>query len=119
MRSFYKIEFMFQVTRILVLNYLLSQKNKWKKLYFNRNIKYNSANLFVIPITFIGLTALSVDTSVKFSPLNFKNASNRILVDKKLFSKKSGIIKIPTWRYHDIDTAENWKRAEIFSRYIK
>ena len=39
--------------------------------------------------------------------------------EKKLFSKKSGIIKIPTWRYHDIDTAENWKRAEIFSRYIK
>ena len=39
--------------------------------------------------------------------------------EKKLFSKESGIIKIPTWRYHDIDTAENWKRAEIFSRYIK
>ena len=38
---------------------------------------------------------------------------------KKLFSKESGIIKIPTWRYHDIDTPENWKRAEIFSRYIK
>tara|TARA_Y100000031_G_scaffold120891_1_gene135190 strand:- start:819 stop:1514 length:696 start_codon:yes stop_codon:yes gene_type:complete len=41
------------------------------------------------------------------------------IYEKKLFSKKSGIIKIPTWRYHDIDTPENWKRAEIFSRYIK
>ena len=40
------------------------------------------------------------------------------LKQKKLFSKKSGIIRIPNWRYHDIDTLENWKVAEKFSKNI-
>ena len=31
---------------------------------------------------------------------------------KKRFSKNSDIITIPQWRYHDIDTPEDWKKAE-------
>ena len=40
------------------------------------------------------------------------------LQERKLFSKKSGIIRIPNWRYHDIDTPEKWKLAEKFSKNI-
>ena len=32
--------------------------------------------------------------------------------EKKSLSKNSDIIKIPQWRYHDIDTPEDWKKAE-------
>ena len=33
--------------------------------------------------------------------------------------KNSDVVMIPQWRYHDIDTKENWKHAEIYSKYIK
>ena len=32
--------------------------------------------------------------------------------EKKRFSKNSDIIEIPQWRYHDIDTPDDWKKAE-------
>ena len=38
---------------------------------------------------------------------------------KSIFTKNSDVVMIPQWRYHDIDTKENWKRAEIYSKYIK
>ena len=31
----------------------------------------------------------------------------------------SGVILIPNWRYHDIDTPEDWKRAEVFYKTLK
>ena len=40
------------------------------------------------------------------------------LQEKKLFAKGSDIIMIPECRYHDIDTLENWKLAEKFSKHI-
>ena len=41
------------------------------------------------------------------------------LKNKPVFDKSSTIINIPTWRAHDIDTLDDWKRAEIYSKYIK
>ena len=35
------------------------------------------------------------------------------------FTKKSKLINIPKSRYHDIDTLEDWKRAETFSKFLK
>ncbi len=32
--------------------------------------------------------------------------------EKKRFSKNSDIVEIPQWRYHDIDTPDDWKKAE-------
>ena len=31
---------------------------------------------------------------------------------KILFSRSSDVIIIPKWRYHDIDTHDDWKKAE-------
>ncbi len=32
--------------------------------------------------------------------------------EKMHFSKNSDIVEIPKWRYHDIDTIDDWKKAE-------
>ena len=32
--------------------------------------------------------------------------------EKMYFSKTSDIVEIPKWRYHDIDTPADWKKAE-------
>ena len=42
-----------------------------------------------------------------------------VLRKKSIFTKNSDVVMIPQWRYHDIDTKENWKHAEIYSKYIK
>ena len=34
------------------------------------------------------------------------------------FTKGSSVIEIPVWRYNDIDTLDDWKRAEVFSKFI-
>ena len=39
-------------------------------------------------------------------------SKNTWLKEKMLFSKNSDIIIIPKWRYHDIDTLDDWKKAE-------
>ena len=36
-----------------------------------------------------------------------------------VFSSRSNIIKIPSTRYHDIDTTEDWNRAELFYKVLK
>ena len=33
--------------------------------------------------------------------------------EKKLFTKGSDIVMIPEWRYHDLDTLDDWKHAEL------
>ncbi len=40
------------------------------------------------------------------------------LKKKVIFSKKSDLIMIPEWRYHDLDTLGDWRRAEIYSKII-
>ena len=32
--------------------------------------------------------------------------------ERNYFSKNSDVIIIPQWRYHDIDTPDDWKKAE-------
>ena len=39
-------------------------------------------------------------------------SKNTWLKEKMRFSKNSDIITIPKWRYHDIDTLDDWKKAE-------
>lgn len=36
-----------------------------------------------------------------------------------IFSPKSKIIEIPNFRYHDIDTLEDWARAELFYKILE
>tara|TARA_Y100000590_G_scaffold427906_1_gene538631 strand:+ start:2388 stop:3062 length:675 start_codon:yes stop_codon:yes gene_type:complete len=38
--------------------------------------------------------------------------------NKKIFSKNSFIYELPTWRVQDIDTFEDWKRAELLYKTI-
>ena len=40
------------------------------------------------------------------------------LQEKNIFRKGSDIIMIPKWRYHDIDTLDDWKYAELSHRYM-
>jgi len=40
------------------------------------------------------------------------------LEQRKIFDKKSTIVRIPRWRVQDIDTEEDWIRAEIFAPLI-
>ena len=35
------------------------------------------------------------------------------LQKKNIFKKDSDIIMVPEWRYHDLDTMDDWKRAEL------
>lgn len=39
--------------------------------------------------------------------------------EKTAITPNSDIILIPNWRYHDIDTHEDWKRAELFYKALK
>ena len=40
------------------------------------------------------------------------------LQEKVVFTKNSDVIMVPEWRYHDLDTLDDWKRAEIYSKII-
>tara|TARA_B100000767_G_C19717045_1_gene515458 strand:- start:239 stop:931 length:693 start_codon:yes stop_codon:yes gene_type:complete len=39
--------------------------------------------------------------------------------ESKIFSSKSTFLNIPNWRVNDIDTLEDWKRAEILFKILK
>jgi len=38
------------------------------------------------------------------------------LKKKNFFTKNSDVVMIPKWRYSDLDTLEDWKRAELFNK---
>ena len=38
---------------------------------------------------------------------------NTWLQKKIIFTKDSDIIMVPKWRFYDIDTLDDWKRAEL------
>ena len=40
------------------------------------------------------------------------------LQEKIIFARKSSIIVVPKWRYQDIDTLDDWKRAELISKIL-
>ena len=44
---------------------------------------------------------------------------NAWMKEKEIFGKSSDIIEIPEWRYHDLDTLSNWKRAELSYKILK
>lgn len=37
----------------------------------------------------------------------------------RIFGKGSTVVMIPRWRVQDIDTEEDWVRAELMSSYLK
>ena len=39
--------------------------------------------------------------------------------EKELFTRGSDIIVVPEWRYHDLDTLDDWKRAELSYQILK
>ena len=77
---------------------------KGLKMIFNKNVKKRSQDL----------------KKIMCDAGQFYWAYKKTWIRKKsFFTKNSDVIMIPEWRYHDIDTKENWKRAEIYSKYIK
>jgi len=43
---------------------------------------------------------------------------NTWLKEKVIFNKNSDIVIVPKWRYQDLDTLDDWKRAEVISKFI-
>ena len=86
---------------------ILQDKNlfylKETKIKFNKNYKKRSQNLKQI-----------ICDAAQF----YWGRKEAWLQEKNLFTKGSDIIMIPKWRYHDIDTLDDWKRAELFSKVI-
>ena len=41
------------------------------------------------------------------------------MLNKSIYTKNSNFILIPKWRYCDIDTLEDWKRAENLVKILK
>ena len=44
---------------------------------------------------------------------------NAWIMEKEIFARGSDIIEIPEWRYHDLDTLSDWKRAELSYKILK
>ena len=78
-------------------SFTFSQK-KGIKMIFNRNFKKRSQDLKQI-----------ICDAGQF----YWGYKKTWLRKKIIFAKKSNIIMIPEWRYHDIDTLDDWKRAEL------
>ena len=68
------------------------------KMLFNKNYRKRSQNLKQI-----------ICDAGQF----YWGYKNTWLQKKKIFKKDSDIIMVPEWRYHDIDTMDDWKRAEL------
>ena len=41
------------------------------------------------------------------------------LAEKPIFNSRAAAVKIPRWRVQDIDTPEDWMRAEIMQRVLE
>ena len=67
------------------------------KMIFNKNFKKRSQDLKQI-----------MCDAGQF----YWGSKNSWLKEKAFFSKNADVIIIPRWRYHDIDTHEDWKKAE-------
>ena len=77
---------------------------KGLKMIFNKNVKKRSQDL----------------KKIMCDAGQFYWAYKKTWLRKKsIFTKNSDVVMIPQWRYHDIDTKENWKHAEIYSKHIK
>jgi N-acylneuraminate cytidylyltransferase len=41
------------------------------------------------------------------------------LSDARIFDRWSTVVRIPRWRVQDIDTPEDWERAEMLMRMLQ
>jgi pseudaminic acid cytidylyltransferase len=81
--------------------FILNKKNNRIKNINNKFLKYRTQDI----------------TSKYFDVGQFYLASKEIWLRKKI-KNKTGII-IPNWRALDIDTIEDWKKAELFYKFLK
>lgn len=44
--------------------------------------------------------------------------SSAWLANKRIFDRESSTIVLPRWRVQDIDTAEDWERAELLAKFL-
>ena len=95
-----KINYVFSATSYqfpFFRSFTLSRK-KGIKMLFKRNYKKRSQDL----------------KQIMCDAGQFYWGCKKTWLQKKIiFAKNSDIIKIPEWRYCDIDTLDNWKRAEL------
>lgn len=108
--------------------YALIQTNRWEYVF--------SATSFGFPI--FRSIKKNLDSSVEmFYPEHFKTRSQDLpeafhdagqfyfgkpgawLEGKRIFDTWSTIVELPRWRVQDIDTAEDWNRAEVLCKVIQ
>ena len=81
--------------------FILNKRNSRIKNINNKFLKYRTQDI----------------TSKYFDAGQFYLASKETWLSKKIINKIS--IKIPNWRVVDIDTIEDWKKAELFYKFLK
>jgi len=91
-------------------SFTFSRKNGIKVL-FDKYIKKRSQDLKQIMCDAGQFYWAHKETWLGKSKTNSKRGSES-------FTKGSDVIVIPIWRYHDIDTPDDWKRAELFYKLI-
>jgi pseudaminic acid cytidylyltransferase len=82
-------------------SFILNKKNNTIKNINNKFIKYRTQDL----------------TSKYFDVGQFYLASKETWLSKKIINKIG--IRIPNWRAVDIDTIQDWKKAELFYEFLK
>jgi N-acylneuraminate cytidylyltransferase len=40
------------------------------------------------------------------------------LADRPILGSKSAVVRVPRWRVQDIDTEDDWRRAEAMASYL-
>ena len=83
-------------------SFIISKKKI--KMIFNKNLKKRSQDLKQI-----------MCDAGQF----YWGNKNSWLKENVFFSKNSDVIIIPKWRYHDIDTHDDWKKAEKILKVFK
>ena len=100
-----KYDYVFSATRYLFpffRSFTFSQ-SKGIKMLFEKNLKKRSQDL----------KEIICDAG------QFYWGHKRVWIKEKKITKNANLIMIPIWRYHDLDTLEDWKRAELFNKFLR
>ena len=100
-----KYSYIFSATRYQFpfFKSFIQTKNKEIKMIFPKNFKKRSQDL----------------KNIYCDAAQFYWANKKTWIrQNNIFNKKSHFVLIPKWRYHDLDTNEDWQRAEIYNKLI-
>ena len=100
-----KYSYIFSATRYQFpfFKSFIQTKNKETKMIFPKNFKKRSQDL----------------KNIYCDAAQFYWANKKTWIrQNNIFNKKSQFVLIPKWRYHDLDTNEDWQRAEIYNKLI-